>query len=253
MKQAPTPPGMFQELLNNKHFMENIRAYNQLFAMTSFGAKNDDSVNKGMGPYVFKLYIYDTHNEVSNRMHHFRGTYKGSLDSEIVDRLIYILNEHNELVQLFRTAKDKCRDASVPDFKIRMYNMGGVRGYELITSQGIGEIVFESGPRNWTDYDVIIELRGGPPQRINKLYQSYMSLQFSLLFVFGQPGYYPKLKLKPRDGNGQGKKFLMNKYYKYQLQPRVNDYGLIFRGGRFFQQYVVTVVGATLTRISFIF
>ena len=71
--------------------MENIRAYNQMFSMTSFGAKIDDSVNDGYGPYVFKvvgqishwmgslcppedqnprflqMYIYDTQNEVDNR------------------------------------------------------------------------------------------------------------------------------------------------------------------------------------------
>ncbi|GJZ41330.1 DNA helicase [Tanacetum coccineum] len=33
----------------------------------------------------------------------------------------------------------------------------------------------------------------------------------------------------------------MSRYYKYQLHPRVNDYGLIFKGGRLFQQYVVTL------------
>ncbi|GKD39627.1 hypothetical protein Tco_1259834, partial [Tanacetum coccineum] len=32
----------------NKHFMENIRAYNQMFAMTSFGAKIDESINIGI-------------------------------------------------------------------------------------------------------------------------------------------------------------------------------------------------------------
>ncbi|GJW89594.1 DNA helicase [Tanacetum coccineum] len=43
---------------------------------------------------------------------------------------------------------------------------------------------------------------GGPPQRINKLHQSYMPLQSPLLFVFGQPGFYPELQLKPRDDRG---------------------------------------------------
>ncbi|GJZ41063.1 hypothetical protein Tco_0587949 [Tanacetum coccineum] len=95
---------------------------------------------------------------------------------EIVECLIHILDEHHELVQLFQTARDKCRDDFVRDFKIWLYNIGGVHGYELLTSKGLGGIVFESGPRSHTDYDVIIEARGGPPQRINKLHQSYMSL-----------------------------------------------------------------------------
>ncbi|GKA68963.1 hypothetical protein Tco_0775027 [Tanacetum coccineum] len=113
------------------------KAYNQMFAMMSLGAKIDDSVNKARGPYVFKvsgqiyhrigslcpdedhescflqLYIYDTNNEVSNRMRHLGGN-EGNLDPEIVDRLIRVLDEHNELVQLFRTARDECKDAHVP-------------------------------------------------------------------------------------------------------------------------------------------
>ncbi|GKD69888.1 retrovirus-related pol polyprotein LINE-1, partial [Tanacetum coccineum] len=44
-------------LFQNKHFMKNIRAYNQMFAMTSFGAKIDESINRGGGPYVFKLSV----------------------------------------------------------------------------------------------------------------------------------------------------------------------------------------------------
>ncbi|GJZ19909.1 DNA helicase, partial [Tanacetum coccineum] len=91
--------------------------------------------------------------------------------------------------------------------KIRLYNKGGVRGYELPTTDTLGAIVFEDGPKSRTDFDVIIEFRGGPPQRISKLHQSYMSLQFPLLFTFGQPGFYPELVLKPRDGRGKGNKY----------------------------------------------
>ncbi|GJV74979.1 hypothetical protein Tco_1506563, partial [Tanacetum coccineum] len=49
-------------------------------------------------------------------------------------------------------------------------------------------------------YNQMFAMTGGPPQRINKLHQSYMYLQFPLLFIFGQPGFYPDLVLKPRDG-----------------------------------------------------
>jgi len=35
--------------------MLNIRAYNYMFSMTSFGAAVDDYVNQGHGPYVFKV------------------------------------------------------------------------------------------------------------------------------------------------------------------------------------------------------
>ncbi|GJS78625.1 putative reverse transcriptase domain-containing protein [Tanacetum coccineum] len=208
-----------------------------MFAMTSFGAKIDHSVNKRRGPYVFKisgqiyhwigslcpeeghhlcflqLYVYDTRDELRNRMHHFGGLDESTLNPEIVEGLIHVLDEHNGLVRLFRTTRDRYNAGDIPSFKIRLYNMGGVRGYKLPTTDVLGAIVFENGPRSRTDFDVIIEFRGGYPQRINKLHQSYMSLQFPLLFVFGQPGYYPELTLKPRDSRGKGKKVIMNGLY----------------------------------------
>ncbi|GKF10374.1 hypothetical protein Tco_0048300, partial [Tanacetum coccineum] len=80
------------------------------------------------------------------------------------------------LFWLFRTARDRCNASEIPGFKIRLYNLGGVRGYELPTSDVLGAIVFEDGPRSQINFDVIIEFRGGPPKRISKLHQSYMSL-----------------------------------------------------------------------------
>jgi hypothetical protein len=76
----------------SKHFWDHIKQYNSMFAMTSMVARVIDSVNDGHGPYVFKisgqvchrigsliptqgarpeyaqLYLFDTENEVSNRM-----------------------------------------------------------------------------------------------------------------------------------------------------------------------------------------
>ena len=48
-------PPLIQELFSDPHFLEHIRAYNQMFAMTSLGAEIDTSVNVGRGPYVFKI------------------------------------------------------------------------------------------------------------------------------------------------------------------------------------------------------
>nr|GEV89435.1 zinc finger, CCHC-type [Tanacetum cinerariifolium] len=105
-------------------------------------------------PRFLQLYIYDTQDEVNNRMHHFGGPNEGALNPEIVQGPIHVLDEHNGLVRPFRAARDKCNEGEIPGSKIKLYNMGGVRGYEL-------PIVFKSGPRSRTDFDVIIEFRGG--------------------------------------------------------------------------------------------
>ena len=91
------PPQFLSDLLEDRHeksrsFIENIRAYNMMFSFTSMGGTIDKEVNKGRGPYCFKmsgqnchkigsllpdegkqpkfaqLYIYDTEHEVQNRI-----------------------------------------------------------------------------------------------------------------------------------------------------------------------------------------
>ncbi|GJS85386.1 hypothetical protein Tco_0751927 [Tanacetum coccineum] len=116
MPLTPDPPAFIQQLFKNIQFMEHILAYNHMFAMTSFGAKIDHPVNKGWGPYVFKisgqiyhwigslcpeeghrlrflqLYVYDIRDELSNIMHHFGGLDESTLNPEIVEGLIHVLN-----------------------------------------------------------------------------------------------------------------------------------------------------------------
>ncbi|GKB87452.1 hypothetical protein Tco_0959724 [Tanacetum coccineum] len=90
LRAPPEYPEYIKRLYADAHFMENIKAYNQMFSMTSLGANVDSSINNGKGPYVFRisgqiyhwigsicpeegntprflqLYIYDTTNEVSH-------------------------------------------------------------------------------------------------------------------------------------------------------------------------------------------
>ena len=128
--------------------MENIRAYNQMFAMTSLGADVDDSINKGRGPYVFKvsgriyhwigsmcpppdkkpkflqLYIYDTTHEIDNRLEQFKNS-QHRLERQIVENLKELLDRNNRLVKLFRTARDKMEDVDIADFKLKLFGVSG--------------------------------------------------------------------------------------------------------------------------------
>ena len=68
-----------------------------------------------------------------------------------------------------------------------------------------------------------------------------MSLQFPLIFIFGQPGYHTKLMVRSADPNSKMKRVSMNAFYTYQLHARHDQYDLLFWTGRLFQQYVVGV------------
>ncbi|XP_071728900.1 uncharacterized protein [Rutidosis leptorrhynchoides] len=256
------PPGALKELLETHGFMDNVRAYNQMFSMTSFSARIDETINDGRSPYVFKvsgqiyhwigslcpqpgtrprflqLYIYDTDTEFENRMSHFCGGNSNRIREDIVRRLIVLLDSHNKLVRLFRTARDKCTAAEIPTFKIRLFSVARSKQHSLPTSDAIGAIVFDSGPQALSDYDVIIHPRSEYPKRVNKLHPSYISLQFPLMFFFGEPGFHIDLKLidAPGSTGGRVRKMTMNMFYCYQLHDRLNSYSLMMRLERLFQQ-----------------
>lgn len=92
-----TPPtSIFRLFFNNDvkstHFLQNIRSYNNMFCFTSMGGKIDRTINNGNSPPIFRLhgqnfhlmgsllpelrarpkfaqlYIYDTQNEIENRL-----------------------------------------------------------------------------------------------------------------------------------------------------------------------------------------
>ncbi|XP_071709015.1 uncharacterized protein [Rutidosis leptorrhynchoides] len=226
--KEPDPPEIMKELMTNTHFLENIRAYNQMFSMTSFGAKVDDSINTGRSPYVFRIsgqiyhwigsmcpsegepprflqmYVYDTEHEVENRLSHFGGIADERLSADVVTTLITVLDEHNHLVKLFRTARDKLADVDVPLFRVKLFSVVGNRQYDLSTGETVGTIIFDSGPKTVGDYDVIVEQTGGIPQ--NKEQETHVTY---------------------------------NEHVLCQLHERQSLYSLLLHSGRLFQQYIV--------------
>ncbi|GJS17525.1 DNA helicase [Tanacetum coccineum] len=120
----------------------------------------------------------------------------------MVEGLIHFLDAYNELVQLFQTARDKCKELDIPEFMIRLYSA---------TSNTLGEIVFESGITSNTDFDVVIQHGDGPTQKSKQVapfvYVAAIIPSFHLRIV--------------------------------ELQFRLQQYDVIFKGGRLFQQYVV--------------
>jgi hypothetical protein len=60
LPSLPATPQELEVLLTNKEnsvvkFRDQIRMYNSVLAFTSFGAKVDESVTGGLGPYSFRI------------------------------------------------------------------------------------------------------------------------------------------------------------------------------------------------------
>ncbi|KAL3627397.1 hypothetical protein CASFOL_028760 [Castilleja foliolosa] len=256
-----SPPSVIRDLFEDSNFMENVRAYNNMFSMTSFGARIDEAVNDGRGPYVFKvsgqlshwigsiwppdnehprflqLYIYDTENEVPNRLRFFQGSDHRNLSPAVVKSLADTFKSSNEYVRLFKSAKDLCDTSGNSHFSVRLYNNLGDRRYEPPAVGTLGGIVYADDP-NACNYDIVVHNKGGTPHRVSKLHSSYIPLQYPLLFPFAEPGWSPSLKLHSVS-EGRRHKLTVNMYYSFQIHDRHNVYSLLLRGGRLFQQYLV--------------
>ncbi|PWA33157.1 DNA helicase Pif1-like protein [Artemisia annua] len=115
-------------------------------------------------------------------------------------------------------------EADIPQFKVRLFGVVGSRQHELPAGDSIGAIVFEGGPDVETDFDVVIEQHDRTLKRVNKLNASYMSLQFPLIFFFGQDGYHlGRLLLNRGTTDDPPKKMSMKMYYSYELHDRPNE------------------------------
>ncbi|KAK9055483.1 hypothetical protein SSX86_026566 [Deinandra increscens subsp. villosa] len=253
------PPPLLKSLLDDTSFLKAIRKYNSLFSMTSFGANVDSAINDGNAAFVFKisgqishsigslcpvpekgprfqqLYVYDTENEISNRLRIFNDGDDNDLSPDIVRSLLQMLDANNELVKVFRLARDLCASTDVPEFSLRIFSAQNKHSYDLPSSDCIGAIVV-GDDSTFDDYDIVVHNKGGCAKRISKLHPSYMSLQYPLLFPYGQSGWSPDLKLITTDNDNQ---MTMNMYYSFQLHERQDTYSLLLHGGRLFQQYIV--------------
>nr|GEZ29926.1 helitron helicase-like domain-containing protein [Tanacetum cinerariifolium] len=107
----------------------------------------------------------------------------------------------------------------------------------------LGAIVYERGPETEINCDIFLEELLGYPRRINKLHPSYMSLQFSLLFLYGEDGYSKELKLIGGiESSNADKRLSMKAYYAYYMYDRANCYNYLSRTTRPFQHIYDAII-----------
>lgn len=248
-------------------FRKNIRAYNSMFAFTSMGGRVDASINRSKGPYVFRmsgqnyhhigsllpevgkkpqfaqLYIYDTENEIDNRINTLlKHGMKTEIDHEILHELSKMLDQHNNLVKSFRMARDRYKTQPESTFRLRLLNSRTRDGrrYNIPTvSEVAGLIVGDFSEANF-QRDVIIEHRTKGLRRITDLHPSFMPMTYPLIYPYGEDGYRPDISLRDiTDSPFKRQKLTMRQYYCFRLQQRLNEGHTLLQAGRLFQQYIV--------------
>ncbi|KAL3027928.1 hypothetical protein AAZX31_03G084400 [Glycine max] len=250
------PPKYLYQLLydhgtsDSKNYQQNIRTYNIMFAFTSAGIKFDKSINHLRGPSTIRiqgqpchrigsmlpmpgkepkfaqLYIFDTENEVQNR----------------INAISEMLDEYNVHAKTFRIARDRLQDVQVNNIKLKLIanREKDGRTYNVPTVPEVAALIVGNFDAN-SKRDIIIETHHGQLQRIHELHSSYLALQYPLLFPYGEDGYRPDILHSSRsDGKKRKINLLtMREWFSYRLQCRSNESITLLNSRRLFQQFVV--------------
>jgi hypothetical protein len=181
------------------------------------GAHVDNSVNDGRRPPVFKisgqvhhqigsllpsndeppkflqLYIYDTSNEIGNRLKCLNAdeTLVECLDPSVVDTLMKMLGHHNPFVKKFRIAKERLQDSRGDEFIIQIIGAreGDPIQYNLPSTDDLAMLIIGDFSLDNFMRDIIIETRNEELKRISSLHPAYMALPYPLLFPYGEWGF----------------------------------------------------------------
>lgn len=250
-KTPPTPSYLWQLYTDPRKgpgFQKCSRMYNNMFAFTSMGGTVDHSINNGGGPYVYRLngqnhhvfgslipndgdtpkicqlYIYDTENEISNRMQWVDLKDGNKFDAEIVSGLLKMLDECNELVKEFRIARDRFKDSPFVDLKIVLKVCCSQSGREnnIGTSNEVAAIMVGDVEDPCANRDIIISSKTHGLERITNIHPKLMALQYPLLFPRGEDGFHEKIKYVQREDSKIKKrqKCTMMDFYSYKFQVR---------------------------------
>lgn len=115
-----------------------------------------------------------------------------TVDVDIVQGLLDMLNSTNELVPFFRMARDRFKDKLVQDLKIIMKVCCAANGREnfIEPSNEVEAIMVGDLEDTRGQKDVIIDSFSNGIQSISDIHFKLMALQYPLLFPSGEDGYH---------------------------------------------------------------
>jgi hypothetical protein len=189
--------------------------YNSVLAFTLLGAKVDESVTRGTGPYSFRiqgefyhkigslypakrqhpqfaqLYIHDTESECKNR-----HAIMPSLDPTTLDQLLTIMYNINPYVEVFKMARDMMATEGVPmDVKLCLiiFQTKDAHRYNVPTANEVTTLMVGNGYEVVDRCDVVIAQQASSFQHIFELHVGYMALHYPLLFPYGEDGWHSNI------------------------------------------------------------
>uniref|UniRef100_A0A0D3A8E9 Helitron helicase-like domain-containing protein n=1 Tax=Brassica oleracea var. oleracea TaxID=109376 RepID=A0A0D3A8E9_BRAOL len=185
---------------------------------------------QGRLPEYLQLYIFDTGNEVRNHLNAMGQTStEGNLDETTLKRRIEMIDENNFLAKIFRWARDHYESVRT-EFAIRLLpDKGKGKEYDLPSTSEVAGLIVG---------DIVVQFQSDTLQQIRDDHPLYMSLQYPLLFPYGEYGFHPEIPLHLETCTSRTRQLLtIRQYYASQIQTRLNQGMTLIKGGRLLHQF----------------
>ncbi|XP_074645863.1 uncharacterized protein LOC141902122 [Tubulanus polymorphus] len=158
------------------------------------------------------------------------------LNRDVLSKLQQYLHEVNSYVQSFKCALELSSNTD-EDIRIVLHadqklkpSYEHCRSYNLPMASEVSALlsgdIYESA-------DIVIQCHEGSMRRISNHHRSYDPLHYVLLLPFGTDGWQLGLKTT------ENKTLTALDYYSYRLHVRKDDFNILMRGRRLFQQYAI--------------
>ncbi|KAJ7310822.1 hypothetical protein DFH08DRAFT_644317, partial [Mycena albidolilacea] len=202
------PPEALQRLLlddgaQGKEFCNNMRQYNIALSFTSLGVTEDESVNSGYGPPIFKiqgelchwagaliptpghtplyaqLYIYEPHAALDFRMRN-----NTNLRRDTMEVLQAIITSNHRYADIFMHAHEVLsQHPETEEAEVRLRVAPGARRRRgnLPTADEVA-VILPGDRSQMQPRDIILRKHDGPLLRISNLHPAYTPLYYVLLF-----------------------------------------------------------------------
>ncbi|XP_019178829.1 PREDICTED: uncharacterized protein LOC109173962 [Ipomoea nil] len=198
----------------------------------------------GKRPHFAQLYIYDTNNELVNRLNSVRPN--GDLNDiheEIVKDIQQALDANNVLVKSFRMARSEIEKNPLAEVKIKLLGKRSkdARTYNLPQVSEVAALIVGDMDANIGERDIVVETKSGLLQRISELNPAYLPMQYPLLFPYGEDGYREDIQFSTLKGNSSGgrQRISPREYFSYLIQSRLLQASTLLHAKRLFQQFLV--------------
>ena len=163
-------------------------------------------------PRFHQLYIYDTKNEIRNRVEASRsGKRNASLDETIVSGLLSMLDENNTLAQSFRMARDRFKEDDYNNFTLRLLGNRDQDGrqHNMPSMSEVAALIVKDPTQKNYGRDIVLEYKDMKPKRISEIHPKFMAMQYPLLFPYGEDGYRLGIKCNRSEERRVGKECLL--------------------------------------------